>query len=57
VVVLPQGDPHLLEEVIDLDVLERALHELVDLGQDVLLPVTQQVVLLGNGGVDGQQVV
>jgi hypothetical protein len=46
VVVDPQGPPHLLPEIFNLDRFQGCLDELEYLGQYALLPVLQQLVLL-----------
>ena len=56
VVAHPQRPPHLLPEILDLYLLQRCLDELVDFGQNILLPVLQQLVLLDLGSLRFEQV-
>lgn len=55
-VIFPQRNAHLLEEVVDLQGLEGGPHKLVDLGQDVLLPIIQELILLDLRGLQLEQV-
>ena len=56
VVAHSQRPPHLLPEILYLYLLQRCLDELVNFGQNNLLPVLQQLVLLDLGRLRFEQI-
>lgn len=55
-VAYSQWPSHLFPKVFYLDLLESGLDEFVYLGQDVLLPIFEELVLLDLGWLGGEQV-
>ena len=56
VVTHSERSPHLFPEILNFDLFEGGLDELVDLGEDVLLPVLEELVLLDLGRLGFEEV-